>query len=116
MILRKSLSVAVRRGLVLLQGSKLHTPAKNVLKASPQLARKIKALVAGFPGVIPIKMTVQGCMLDNFRNTPKGDHCMGMAKIDSFTLIRGTKLNKQQIDKLFQLAVFLYKGSMPCTT
>ena len=57
MILRKSLSVAVRRGLVLLQGSKLHTPAKNVLKASPQLARKIKALVAGFPGVIPIKMT-----------------------------------------------------------
>ena len=41
---------------------------------------------------------------------------MGMAKIDSFTLIRGTKLNKQQIDKLFQLAVFLYKGSMPCTT
>ena len=56
-ILRKSLSVAVRRGLVLLQGSKLHTPAKNVLKASPQLARKIKALVAGFPGVIPIKMT-----------------------------------------------------------
>ena len=56
-ILRKSLSDAVRRGLVLLQGSKLHTPAKNVLKASPQLARKIKALVAGFPGVIPIKMT-----------------------------------------------------------
>ena len=56
-ILRKSLSVAVRRGLVLLQGSKLHTPAKIVLKASPQLARKIKALVAGFPGVIPIKMT-----------------------------------------------------------
>ena len=55
-------------------------------------------------------------MLDNFRNTPKGDHCMGMAKIDSFTLIRGTKFNKQQIDKLFQLAVFLYKGSMPCTT
>ena len=56
-ILRKSLSVAVRRGLVLLQGSKLHIPAKNVLKASSQLARKIKALVAGFPGVIPIKMT-----------------------------------------------------------
>ena len=55
-------------------------------------------------------------MLDNFHNTPKGDHFMGMAKIDSFTLIRGTKLNKQQIDKLFQLAVFLYKGSMPCTT
>ena len=55
-------------------------------------------------------------MLDNFHNTPKGDHFIGMAKIDSFTLIRGTKLNKQQIDKLFQLAVFLYKGSMPCTT
>ena len=41
---------------------------------------------------------------------------MGMAKIDSFTLIRGTKLNKQQTNKLFQLAVFLHKGSMPGTT
>ena len=55
-------------------------------------------------------------MLGNFHNTPKGDHFMGMAKIDSFTLIRGTKLNKQQINKLIQLAVFLYKGSTPCTT
>ena len=55
-------------------------------------------------------------MLDNFHNTPKGDHFMGMAKIDSFTLIRGTKLKKQQINKLFQLAVFLHKGSMPGTT
>ena len=50
-------------------------------------------------------------MLDNFHNTPKGDHFMGMAKIDSFTLIRGTKLNKQQINKLFQLSVFLHKGT-----
>ena len=55
-------------------------------------------------------------MLDNFHNTTKGDHFMGMAKIDSFTLIRGTKLNKQQTNKLFQLAVFLHKGSMPGTT
>ena len=34
-----------------------HTLTKNVLKASPQQARKIEALVAGFPGVIPIKIT-----------------------------------------------------------
>ena len=49
-------------------------------------------------------------MLDNFHNTAKGDHFMGMAKIDSFTLIRGTKLNKQQTNKLFQLAVFCTKA------
>ena len=54
-------------------------------------------------------------MLDNFHYTPTGDHFVSVAKIDSFTLIRGTKLNKQQINKLFQLAVFLHKGSMPGT-
>lgn len=37
-------------------------------------------------------------MLDNFQNALKGDHFMGMAKIDSFTLVGGTKLNKQQIN------------------
>ena len=37
-------------------------------------------------------------MLDNFHNTRKGDLFMGMAKIDSFTLMRGTRLNKQQIN------------------
>ena len=44
-------------------------------------------------------------MLDNFHNTAKGDHFMGMAKIDSFTLIRGTKLNKQQINWHWEIVV-----------
>ena len=35
----------------------IHTLAKNVFNASPQQARKREALVAGFPGVIPIKIT-----------------------------------------------------------
>ena len=42
-------------------------------------------------------------MLDNFHNTRKGDPFMGMAKIDSFTLMRGTRLNKQQINWHWQI-------------